>query len=200
MSATTTNVSAPVRTATAAEEERALAVLALAFATDPVARWSWPDPHTYLTSFNAFARAYGGRAFEEGTAQVVGDFTGVALWLPPNVTPDEEAMGALILQTAPEGMHDELFAVVEQMGAYHPPEPHWYLPMLGIDPALQGQGYGSTLLADAAARFDRDGVVAYLESSNPKNVPLYERYGFTVLGEIQAGTSPTIYPMLRTPR
>jgi hypothetical protein len=47
---------------------------------------------------------------------------------------------------------------------------------------------------------DRDGALAYLESSNLRNVPLYERHGFEVLGTIQAGQSPTIVPMLRKPR
>ena len=47
---------------------------------------------------------------------------------------------------------------------------------------------------------DRDGVLAYLESSNLRNVPLYERHGFEILGTIQAGGSPTITPMLRKPR
>lgn len=41
------------------------------------------------------------------------------------------------------------------------------------------------------------GAVAYLESSNPLNVPLYERFGFEVIAEIQTGDSPTIWPMLR---
>jgi hypothetical protein len=43
-------------------------------------------------------------------------------------------------------------------------------------------------------------VLAYLESSNLRNVPLYERHGFKVLGTIQAGGSPPITPMLRKPR
>jgi hypothetical protein len=47
---------------------------------------------------------------------------------------------------------------------------------------------------------DRDHMLAYLESSNPKNIPLYERHGFELLGTIQVGTSPPIFPMLRTPR
>ena len=195
---TTSNCSAEtVRSATAAEEDRVYAVLAMAFVNDPASRWTWPDPHTYLTTFAAIAKAFGGGAFAAGTAHVVGDFAGAALWLPSGVHADEETMGALMFQTAPAAMHSELFAVVEQMGSYHPTEPHWYLPMIGIDPIQQGRGLGSELLRHALAACDRDGEPAYLESSNPKNVPLYQRHGFEVLGEIQVGASPTIYPMLR---
>jgi ribosomal protein S18 acetylase RimI-like enzyme len=139
----------PIRVASAAEEDRVYAVLALAFVSDPMSRWAWPDPHTYLTHFAAVARAFGGRAFGEGTAHVAGDFAGGALWLPPGVRPDEETLGALMAQTVPEANEAEMSAVFEQMGGYHPTEPHWYLPMIGIDPVQQGRGLGSALLKHA---------------------------------------------------
>lgn len=34
----------------------------------------------------------------------------------------------------------------------------------------------------------------------PRTRGLYERHGFELLGTIQVGTSPPIFPMLRTPR
>jgi len=58
-------------------------------------------------------------------------------------------------------------------------------------------GLGSILLRHAVARSDREGVPAYLESSNPRNISLYERYGFVRLGIIQSGESPEVVPMLR---
>lgn len=109
-------------------------------------------------------------------------------------------MAALMAQTVPEANQADMSAVFEQMGGFHPTEPHWYLPMIGIDPVQQGRGLGSALLKHALALVDRDGATAYLESSNPKNVPLYERHGFEVIGEVQAGNSPTIAAMLRRPR
>jgi GNAT superfamily N-acetyltransferase len=197
---TTSGSTAPIRVASASEEERVYAVLALAFVSDPASRWAWPDPHTYLTHFAAVARAFGGRAFGEGTAHVAGEFAGAALWLPPGVHSDEETMAALMAQTVPEANQADMSAVFEQMGGFHPTEPHWYLPMIGIDPVQQGRGLGSALLKHALALVDRDGATAYLESSNPKNVPLYVRHGFEVIGEVQAGNSPTIAAMLRRPR
>ena len=41
---------------------------------------------------------------------------------------------------------------------------------------------------------------AYLESSNPKNMSLYERHGFESMGRIQIGDSPPAHPMIREPR
>lgn len=48
----------------------------------------------------------------------------------------------------------------------------------------QGKGFGAVLMQHALTPCDRDRTLAYLESSNPKNVPLYERYGFESLGTI----------------
>ena len=47
---------------------------------------------------------------------------------------------------------------------------------------------------------DRDGLPAYLESSNPANISLYERHGFEVMGRIRVADSPVMTPMLRRPR
>jgi ribosomal protein S18 acetylase RimI-like enzyme len=87
--------------------------------------------------------------------------------------------------------------ITPAFGSFHPHEPHWYLPWLGVDPALQGRGLGSLMLKHTLRRVDETGLPAYLESSNPKNIPLYERLGFEVLGVIQGGSFPPITPMLR---
>ncbi len=72
--------------------------------------------------------------------------------------------------------------------------------MIGVDPARQGGGIASALLAESLRAIDREGAIAYLESSNPRNIPLYERHGFEVIGEIQSGSSPGARPMLRKAR
>ena len=61
-----------VRTATAADAERCLAVLTLAFGSDPPCRWAWPDPQQYLEALPRFTRAFGGSAIEQGTADSAG--------------------------------------------------------------------------------------------------------------------------------
>ncbi|MGO8147977.1 GNAT family N-acetyltransferase, partial [Rhizobium leguminosarum] len=67
----------------------------------------------------------------------------------------------------------ETTAIFEQMATYHPTEPHWYLTLIGVDPAHQGKGHGDVLMAYALARCDHDHTPAYLESSNPRNIPFY---------------------------
>ncbi|MEK6325093.1 MAG: GNAT family N-acetyltransferase [Acidobacteriota bacterium] len=190
----------PIKSATASDQEHVIAVIVLAFGADPVARWAYPDPHEYLSYFPDLVRAFGGKAFEHSTGYCVDGFSGAALWLPPDVQPQEEEMIALLERTVPERSQEEVFSVLEQMGGYHPTEPHWYLPLIGVDPAQQGNGYGSALMGHALIPCDRENKLAYLESTNPRNIPLYKRHGFEVMGTIQVGSSPPIFPMLRRAR
>jgi ribosomal protein S18 acetylase RimI-like enzyme len=189
-----------VRVVPAADEAEATQTVVLAFAGDPAARWSWPDARSYLTSMPRLVSAFGGPAFEHGSAYSVGAFAGVALWLRPGLHPDEERLGQIVQTTVRSAIQDELSAVFEQMAKYHPSEPHWYLPLIGVDPAHQGRGYGDALMAHALQQCDRDRAPAYLESSNPRNISLYRRHGFEVLGTIQVGSSPPVVPMLRPAR
>jgi hypothetical protein len=48
-----------------------MAVVVLAFSTDPVVRWGYPDPHQYLMYFPDIVRAFAGKAFEQQTAYYV---------------------------------------------------------------------------------------------------------------------------------
>jgi GNAT superfamily N-acetyltransferase len=189
-----------VRTVTPGEAAGAIETIVLAFAADPMARWTWPNAQQYLAAMPRMVRAFGGRAFAHGSAYATGDDVGAALWLPPGVEPDEAGLNEVMQSTLSPARLEEGGGIFEQMAKYHPHEPHWYLPLIGVDPAHQGQGHGEALMAHALARCDRDGVPAYLESSNPRNVPFYRRHGFEPIGAIQAGSSPTLVPMLRKPR
>ncbi|MDP0490428.1 MAG: N-acetyltransferase [Verrucomicrobiota bacterium JB023] len=188
-----------IRPAVMTDEAAAIDTLILAFATDPMVRWTWPDPSDYLAIMPRFIKAFGGQAFSCGSAYLTKKSRGVALWLPPENHPNKEGMISLVESSIPESRHHELFKVFEMMEEFHPQEPHWHLPLLGVDPMYQGHGLGSALLDHALQRCDNEGCQAYLESSNPRNIALYQRYGFQPLGEIQSGTSPTAIPMLRLP-
>jgi ribosomal protein S18 acetylase RimI-like enzyme len=191
---------AVVRVAAPSDQHRIVAVLALAFSTDPGARWTYPDPHEYLDHFPDIIRAFGGEAFRHGTAHYVDGYLGAALWLPPNVRPREDEMMALMQRTVSKATLEDFSSVMEQSGRYRPTEPHWYLPLAGVDPAHQSSGYGSALMKHALAACDREQKLAYLESTNPRNVSFYQRHGFEVLGTVQVGSSPTGFSMLRRPR
>jgi GNAT superfamily N-acetyltransferase len=189
-----------IRTAVAADAERCLAALTLAFSSDLPCRWVWPDPQQYLEAFPRFARAFGGRAIDHGTGHYYEGFCGVAFWLPPGAAPDEESLVKVIENTVAGERKGVMFSMFEQMDALHPQEAHWHLPLIGVDPAHQGKGIGSALLSHVLNVCDGQNVPAYLEATSPRNVPLYERHGFEIVGSIQAVDSPQIVQMLRKPR
>lgn len=189
-----------VRSVSLSERDSVLATIVLAFSTDPMARWAWPDAPTYYSTMAEFTMAFGGAAFDHGSADVSGEFAAAALWLPPDIEPNRERMGEITAASSSPRVLEEITLLMEQVAALEPTEPHWYLPLIGTDPAHQGNGHGSALLAHATERFDREGALAVLESSNPRNIPLYKRHGFRILGEAQYGSSPSLVPMVREPR
>ncbi|MDQ8726613.1 N-acetyltransferase [Bradyrhizobium sp. LHD-71] len=192
--------SSTVSEMTPADEPLASDIMLLAFAADPATRWTWPRSDVYLATMPRLVHAFGGKAFTCGGAHCVGDGAGAALWLPPGVEPDQDGLAEVMQSSLSPTQLESALALFQQMAAYHPHEPHWYLPLIGVDPAQQGKGFGDALMSYALERCDRDRAPAYLESSNPRNIPLYRRHGFEPLGEIRAASSPTIVPMLRRAR
>lgn len=89
--------------------------------------------------------------------------------------------------------------VIERVFAEHrPKQAHYYLHMLGARSNQQGKGVGSALLREGLKRVDQHGMPAYLESSNEKNLPLYERFGFRITSEQTLGSDgPRVWFMWR---
>jgi GNAT superfamily N-acetyltransferase len=186
--------------ATRSHQDRLEAVMTLSFSADPAARWAWADPLLFMTVFVPLVTLFGGKSLDHGSAYVIGDFCGVAQWLPPGVHPDDEAIGELFERHMSDPQLSEVIFLFEQMGAFHPSEPHWYLPLIGVDPMFQRQGYGTLLMQQGLSACDRHHQIAYLEATSSMNRSLYERLGFRVLGEIRSGNSPPMFPMIREPR
>jgi GNAT superfamily N-acetyltransferase len=189
-----------IRSAKSDEVPHAVAAIVAAFLTDPPARFAWPSPHHYLPAMSLAVREFAGSSFKHGTAYVSADFCGAALWLPPGVEPNGEALEKVFRDTATGEHLDDLLATFEKMGQSHPKEAHWYLPLIGVEPNAQGKGLGAALMHHALARCDQERALAYLEASKPENVPFYMRHGFEVTGEIQIGAAPLVTPMFRRPR
>ena len=186
-----------IRPAARADQPSVIATLVSAFIADPVERWLYPRPLAYLTEFPAFVAAFGGEAFERETVWSLDDFAAAAIWLPPGVHADGDAIVAVLSGSVSAEKHTDTFSVLEQMDAAHPTHPHWYLPWLGVDGARQGAGLGADLLRQCLMRVDADHSPAFLETPNPRTVPFYERHGFGVTTVSQAGACPPMTSMLR---
>ena len=68
------------------------------------------------------------------------------------------------------------------------PEPHWYIHMLAVDPEAQGKGFGSALLRAVHTKADRDQMPTILITLQPRNVPIYQHFGYEIVAE---GTEPS---------
>lgn len=193
---------APFETHTATRDEmpQAVASIVAAFITDPLARFLWPSTRDYLNAMPSLVREYATGSFESRTAFVCAELCGAALWLPPHMSPSFDALDQLFQWAVKSERLDDVRMAFEKMEEWRPNEPHWYLTFVGVAPRAQSKGIGHALMSYSAARCDQEGVLAYLESTNPRNVSLYERHGFESIGEIQVGKAPVITPMLRRPR
>ncbi|WP_187369660.1 GNAT family N-acetyltransferase [Fodinicola acaciae] len=196
-----------LRAAGRADLQEVSAVLARAFFDDPVMAWMIPDEAERRRRLPLFFRAVGRHEHlpYDGVDAILEDgaVRGAAMWKPPG---HWKTSGWRTLLSAPAYMRAfgpylrNGGVVQETMSRLHPHEPHWYLAVVGTDPAAQGGGVGTDLIRSRLEICDRDGVPAYLESSKAANVPYYERFGFKVTREIVVADGPTLWPMWRQPQ
>jgi len=73
----------------------------------------------------------------------------------------------------------------EIMKAGHPSAPHYYLFAVGVHKNMKGKGVGGRLIREGLSYAAKADAPAYLENSNPKNTPLYERLGFQTTAPLQ---------------
>lgn len=194
-----------VRKATAADAATAAATLADAFGEDPVFCWmsGLPDSERRMGPFwRAFLRLELAKPehevfmTEDGSSAAV--WKGIDKWKVPQLE---------LLRAAPAmivSLRARLLAglrLITAMEKVHPKEPHYYLEMLGTRRDRQGKGGGSAIMQPMLQRCDDEGVPAYLESSNPRNIPFYARHGFVETGVIDGPRgAPTVTAMWREPR
>ncbi len=123
---------------------------------------------------------------DDGTVQ------GVAIWwAPENVEPDDErasesGLADGLAVVGPEGWERlmELSRAREALHKQVAPDPHWYLSVLGVAPELHGQGIGGEILAASLEFVDEEGYPTYLETTEARNVAMYQRHGFVVGSEV----------------
>ena len=132
-----------------------------------------------------------------GQPASTGDISGLGA---DGVEAPEDPIIEVFTTTVDPIQQQDTFAVLEQMGTAHPSATHWYLPWFGVDAALQSQGLGSELMHFCLGIVDEARLPAYLETPNPRNIPFYERHGFTVTGAAQAGACPPVSFMWREAR
>ncbi len=164
------------------------AVLARTFANDPMVRWPFYDHDIVERAEPMFAALLSEYAVHGFVAEA-DDGAGVAAWIPPSSGAGLEQADAA---TRPliAGLTDDAGARYQRfwdwLESFLPAEPHWFLDMVAVDPARQGEGIGSALVGHGVNRARADGVPAFLETGKSGNVPFYERLGFHLAHEEDA--------------
>lgn len=80
------------------------------------------------------------------------------------------------------------------------PGPHWYLLVLGVDPARQKGGLGSALIEAGASQAQKAGLPCYLETMTQSNVDYYTKRGFKVAEEFDVAGKVHTWAMVREPQ
>jgi len=177
-------------------------VLADAFFDDPLSDWLLPNTRRRN---GALQRSMGWVMREtylpHGGVWTTEEVDAVALWGRPG-DPKPSALQQLPgLPTFVATYRRQLPRAMRASSAFEkrrPSQPHWFLDLLAVRPDRQGQGVGSALAATALAEADRVCFPTFLETSNARNVPLYERLGFVVSEEFDVGPVH-VWAMLRQP-
>ena len=80
----------------------------------------------------------------------------------------------------------------------HLREPHFYVRMIGVRTARQGQGIGSALMQPTLQRADSAGLATYIEASTQRSAALYERLGFVHMDALELPNGgPPVWLMRR---
>lgn len=177
--------------------------LSLAFEDDPVMAFLFPDARSRRRRLRGFYRVVVPLIAEHGVVLADDALRAAAVWQAP-APPRPRRWGrihiGLRMLASLRGAVGRANALNGTIRPAHLREPHWYLALVGTEPAHQGRGLGSALLGPVLERCDREATPAYLESSKPENVPFYERHGFEVTRELRVPDGPPVWPMLRSPR
>ena len=194
----------PHRVASADDAAQAVELLVGAFYEDPTWGWAFPDPDKRREQQRALWELFVRGALRYSCVWLAAGAAATSVWIPPDgteLTPEQEVEMEQLLIRLLGTDAGRVLRAVEQFDEAHPhDEPHYYLTLLGTDPAQRGRGIGLGLLAANLEFVDAEGLPAYLESSNPANVPLYERFGFKTVGSFELAGGPTVHTLWRDAR
>jgi ribosomal protein S18 acetylase RimI-like enzyme len=195
---------APVR-ADAASLESVCQDLAAVFVDDPLFNWfSRTDSRKDAARLVFFRHLMRELLLPVGEALRPASGGAAAVWMGsetqgPNSVIEELRALPILLGMTGWSRFGRMLKLREAMDKAHPLDrPHAYLWFLGVTPAAQGHGVGSRLLKAKLDKLDADGTPAFLETATERNVALYRRHGFDVIGEYRpAPDAPLIWAMWR---
>ncbi|NEA84721.1 GNAT family N-acetyltransferase [Streptomyces sp. SID7958] len=182
------------RLATPDDLEPAADVLAAAFHDYPWTRYVVPE-EDYAARLRGLQRLYLAHALEHGILVVSGDHDGVIALLPSDAPAPAADVVARIVELHGDRVERLGSAATEAAG-----EETWTLETLGVRAEARGRGVGSALIARSLRLATERGAAAVrLETSDERNVRLYERHGFHVSRHVERQEAPPVWHMRWVP-
>jgi ribosomal protein S18 acetylase RimI-like enzyme len=196
---------AEVRPARPEDLPAVAALLGRVFDTDEMLTWTVPDGADHAAATERFFATFHRAAVDDGWIWVVGEgrVDGMAMWVPPDpgdrygrvMDQIDDAVAEIVGEH--KARYDAFWAWID---AHRPPRPHWYLEHVAVEAEQRGSGLGRALIEHGLRRADLDAAPAWLVTSKPGNVPLYERFGFAVQAAEDAPEGgPHLWFMVREP-
>ena len=192
------------------ELEPASQLFARAFFEDPISRYLFPDRETRIHQLTAVFQSYLRYGIRFGEVHSPGgELQAGAMWLGPDechMTAEHSSQVGfddLPDQLGDEAMErfEQYFGWMEEVHQREAPARHLYLAVLAVDTASQGQGIGTSLIRNMTTRADKEGLPCYVETQQPRNVPLYLRHDFEVLVDtVEPVSRVRTWAFLREPR
>jgi GNAT superfamily N-acetyltransferase len=183
-------------------QDRAVETLALAFFDDPLLGWIFENPTRRADNLRSWWRWIIENAPGHAELRATDDDLSAAIWYGPD--PDDSAghtdFPAMLIGLIGVEAARRKLAGLAVIPAARPTVRHWYLGAVGTRPNAQRRGSAVRVVRPVLDQCDAAGVLAYLESSNPRNVTFYERLGFVAVEAISLPGGPTLTGMQREPR
>ena len=181
-----------------------------AFFESPHTRFFFPDRSQRRANAASLFRMRIRYALLYGEVQITSsELEGLAAWLPSScaemTTPRQIRAGGIRLYRAvgsrAVGRMRDVACHNDALRRRHAPSEHWFLSILAVHPSCQRQGFASHLLIPKLHESDEQRLPIYLETTEERLVPMYERYGFGVCeASAVAGCDVVVHGMMRSPR
>lgn len=191
-----------------ADATEAIRVLAGAFADNPAYVWAFPNEAKRDEKFHWFMQKVLALSRINGLCLKTENNDAVALWFEPG-----NKIGWIELIRA--GLYELPFnlglstylriqSILNQNAKFMKQimgdARHYYLFHLAVAKGKQGQGLGSSLIKAVTREADLQQLPCFLETDKSRNIPLYEKHGFTIKASADLAPDVPLWYMRREPK
>jgi ribosomal protein S18 acetylase RimI-like enzyme len=186
------------------QEPRLLDILVESFDRDPIVNWMVLQDERRKERLRAFFQMWLRlRSYEAGEVLTTPQAEGVFLWLPSQKVQaswrEQLAQTLTFLKFCGLRNSRRVLSLFDVLAKEHPPEPHIYVQILGVDPRCRGKGIATDLFNEVIDMAERRGLPCYGETSVELNLDIWGRFGLCPFGEINFQSAPRLWKLRRDP-